>query len=162
MPVRISGRNPDRMSVWWSFPPARFPTVGIAIPAVISANPDMIPARADATMLTNTDRGTKPYYDLRMSRYYPKSKTEQRGKNKFSHFLLLRVYKQAYGRHRVSRLAPGTATGRRSASPRTRCRAGRRACISRTARGCGRGPARRSRWGHNYRGDEVCGERFYR
>jgi len=107
MAVRISGRNPYRMSVWWFFPPARFPTVGIAIPAVISANPDMIPARADGTMLTNTDRGTKLYYDLRMSRYYPKSKTKQRGKNQFSHFLLLRVSEQAYGRHRVSRSARG-------------------------------------------------------
>ena len=58
-------------------------------------------------MLTNTDRGTKLYYDLRMSRYYPKSKTKQRGKNQFSHFLLLRVSEQAYGRHRVSRSARG-------------------------------------------------------
>jgi len=86
MAVRISGRNPYRMSAWWFFPPARFPAIGISIPAVISANPDVIPARADGTMLTNTDRGTELDYDLRMSRYYPKSKTKQRGKNQFSHF----------------------------------------------------------------------------
>ena len=53
---------------------------------MISANPDMIPAWTSGTMLPDADRGPKLYYDLRMSRYYPKGKSKQRSKNQISHF----------------------------------------------------------------------------
>jgi hypothetical protein len=66
MSMFVSGSNPSRTGVRRLFPPARLPTVGIAIPVVVSANPDMIPAWTSSTMLPNTDRWAEPYDDLRM------------------------------------------------------------------------------------------------
>jgi hypothetical protein len=66
MAMCVSGSNPSRTGVWRLFPPAPLPTVGIAIPVVVSANPDMIPAWTRGTMLPDADRGAKPYDDLRM------------------------------------------------------------------------------------------------
>jgi hypothetical protein len=62
----VSGCNPSRTGVWRLFPPARLPPLGIAIPLVVSANPDMIPAWTSSTMLPDTDWWTKLYDDLRM------------------------------------------------------------------------------------------------
>jgi hypothetical protein len=66
MSMFVSGSNPSRTGVRRLFPPARLPAVGIAIPVVVSANPDMIPAWTSSTMLPNTDRWAEPYDDLRM------------------------------------------------------------------------------------------------
>jgi hypothetical protein len=98
MTVRVSGSDPSRTGTWRRFPSARLPSVGIAIPAVISANPDMITAWAKGAVFPNADRWPKPYNDLRMSRYYPKCQAKQRGENQFSHFRLLRLYVQVHGR----------------------------------------------------------------
>ena len=102
MPMRVSGSYPYRMGAWRFFPSASLPTVGVAIPAVVAADPDMIPARSRGTMLPDADRRPKPYYDLSTSGCYPKGKAKQRAKNHFSHFLLLRLYQQVYSHHRVS------------------------------------------------------------
>jgi hypothetical protein len=99
--VRVSGSDPYRMSTWRLFPPARLPVISVSFIAVVSAYPDMVPAWTGGTMLADADRGTKPYYDLSMSRY-PKRKAKKRGKNQFSHFLLLRLHEQVYGRHGFS------------------------------------------------------------
>jgi hypothetical protein len=87
MAVRISGSNPSRMGARRLFPPARLPTVGFTIPAVVPANPDMIPAWTSGTMLPDANRWPKLYYDLRPSGDYPNSKAKQRSKNQVSHFL---------------------------------------------------------------------------
>jgi hypothetical protein len=57
----------------------------------------MGPAWTGGTMLADADRRPKFYYDLSLSRY-PKRKAKQRDKNQFSHFLLLRLHEQVYGR----------------------------------------------------------------
>ena len=88
MTVRVSGSDPSRTGTWRRFPSARLPSVGIAVPALISPNPDVIMAWAKGAVLPDADRWSKPYNDLRMSRYYPKGKANQRGQNQFSHFLL--------------------------------------------------------------------------
>jgi hypothetical protein len=80
------------------FPPARLPAVGIAIPAVVSVHPDMLPAWTSGTMFPDANRGPKLDYDLRMSRYDPKGKAKKRSKNQISHFLLHRLYEQVHGR----------------------------------------------------------------
>jgi hypothetical protein len=69
MAARVSGSNPYRMGAWRRFPAARLPTVGIAIPAVVSADPDVSAAWPSGTMLSDANRGTKLNYDLRMSGY---------------------------------------------------------------------------------------------
>jgi hypothetical protein len=104
MAMRISRGNPYRMFTRRLFPPASLPVIGATVIAVVSAHPDVLPAWADGTMLVDADRGTKFYYDLRISRY-PKRKAKQDGKNQFSHFLLLRPHEQVYGRYRFSLLS---------------------------------------------------------
>lgn len=98
MAVRVSGSNPSRTGARRHFPPTCLPSIGIAIPAVISPNPDVIPAWTKGAMLPNANRRPKPDNDLAMSRYQPKGKAKQHGKNQFSHFLLQRLYEQVYGR----------------------------------------------------------------
>src|ERR1039458_3511437 len=71
MAVRVSGSNPSRTGAWRHFPPTRLPSVGVAIPAVISPNPDVISAWTKGAMLPNANRRPKPDNDLRMSRYQP-------------------------------------------------------------------------------------------
>jgi hypothetical protein len=71
MAVRVSGSNPSRTGAWRHFPPTCLPSVGVAIPAVISPNPDVIPAWTKGAMLPNANRRPKPDNDLRMSRYQP-------------------------------------------------------------------------------------------
>ena len=100
MAMPVPGSNPSRTGVWRLFPPAGLPAIGIAIPTVVSADPDMIPARASGTMLMDADRGTKLYDDLCLSGYYPKGKAKQRCKNQVSHFLLLGIREQMHGRSR--------------------------------------------------------------
>ena len=76
MAVRVSGGNPYGMDAWRPFPPARLPGVSIAIPAVVSADPDVLPAWPSGTMLADANRGTKLNYDFRMSGYYAKGKAK--------------------------------------------------------------------------------------
>jgi hypothetical protein len=76
MAVCVTGSNPNRMGAWRRFPAARLPTVGIAIPAVVSAYPDVSPARSHGSMLANTNRGTKLDDDFRMSGHYCKGTTK--------------------------------------------------------------------------------------
>ena len=90
MAVRVSGSDPYRMSTWRLFPPARLPVICVSFIVVVSAYPDMVPAWTGGTMLADADRGPKPYYDLSMTRY-PERKAKQRGKNQFSHLVLLRL-----------------------------------------------------------------------
>src|ERR1017187_4634235 len=98
MAVRVSGSNPSRTGAWRHFPPTRLPSVGVAITAVISPNPDVISAWTKGAMLPNANRRPKPDNDLRMSRYQPQGKPKQHGKSQFSYFLLRWLYKQVYGR----------------------------------------------------------------
>jgi hypothetical protein len=74
--MRISGSNPSGTGAWRLFPPACLPTVGIAIPVLVSVDPDVIPARSNGPMLADANRGTKLNYDLGMSGYYSQGKTE--------------------------------------------------------------------------------------
>jgi hypothetical protein len=101
MAVRVSGSNPYRMGAWRLFPPARLPVICVSFIVVVSAYPDMVPAWTGGAMLMDANRGTKFYDDLRMSRY-PKRKPKQRGNNQCSHFLLLRLHEQVYGRSQAS------------------------------------------------------------
>jgi hypothetical protein len=78
--VFIAGSYPHRMSTWRLFPPTTLPVICVSVITVISAYPDMVPAWTGGTMLADTDRRPKLYYDLSMSRY-PKRKAKQRGKN---------------------------------------------------------------------------------
>ena len=55
----------ERVAAFPTGPPA---TRGIAIPLVVSANPDMIPAWTSSTMLPDTDWWAKLYDDLCMGR----------------------------------------------------------------------------------------------
>jgi hypothetical protein len=98
MAVRVPGSNPSHADTWRRFPPARLPSVGIAVPALISANPDVIMARAKRAVFPDANRRPKPYDHFRMGGHQPKGKAKQRGKNQFSHVLLLRVMKQVRGR----------------------------------------------------------------
>jgi hypothetical protein len=41
MPVLPAGSHPDSMRTRWNLPAARFPNKGIAVPAMIAADPDM-------------------------------------------------------------------------------------------------------------------------
>ena len=74
--VRVSGSDPSRTGPWRLFPPSRLPAVGIAIPAVVSADPHVIPAWPRGTMLADANRGTKFNYDFRMGGYYRKRSTK--------------------------------------------------------------------------------------
>lgn len=76
MAVCVTGSNPNRMGAWRRFPAARLPTIGIAIPAVVSAYPDVSPAWSNTTMLPNTNGGTKLDDNFRMSGYYRKGTTK--------------------------------------------------------------------------------------
>jgi hypothetical protein len=101
MAMRIPGSYPHRMGTRRLFPPARLPVICVAVIAVIPTYPDMFAAWAGGAMLMDPNRGPKSYDDLSISRY-PKRKAKQRRKNQFSHFLLLRLDKQVYGRYRFS------------------------------------------------------------
>jgi hypothetical protein len=87
--MRVSGSNPFRTGARGFFPTAGLPGIGIAIPAVVSADPDMIAAGTNGPMLPYADRRPKLDYDFRMSGYDPKGKAKQRGKYKFAHSFLL-------------------------------------------------------------------------
>ena len=89
--VFISGSHPHRMSAWRLFPPTGFPVIGVSIITVVSVDPDMLSAWTSGTMLADADRRPKLNYDLRVRGYNPERKAKQRGKNQFSHFLLLRL-----------------------------------------------------------------------
>jgi hypothetical protein len=97
-PVLISGSHPHGMSTGRLFPPTGFPVICVSIITVISVDPDMLSAWTSGTVLADADRRPKLNYDLRVRGYNPERKAKQRGKNQFSHFLLLRLYEQAYGR----------------------------------------------------------------
>ncbi len=101
MSMRVSGSDPYRMLTRRLFPPARLPVVLVSFIAVVSPYPDMVPAGTSGAMFMDADRGTKFYDDLRIGRY-PKRKAKKHGKNQFSHFLLLRLHEQVYGRQRVA------------------------------------------------------------
>jgi hypothetical protein len=98
MAARVSGSNPYRTGAWRLFPPPRLPGIGIAVVAMITPYPNMLPAWTRRAMFVDADRRPKPYYDLRMRGYYPKRKAKQRGEKQFSHFLLLRLIKHVNGR----------------------------------------------------------------
>jgi hypothetical protein len=57
MAMRVPRSDPYRMGARRLFPPARLPAVGIAIPAVVSAHPDMLPAWTSGTMFPDANRG---------------------------------------------------------------------------------------------------------
>ena len=67
MAALVAGRHPFPTGVWRLFPPAGLPTVGIAIPVLVSLDPDVLPARSNGTLFVDANRGTKLNYDLRMS-----------------------------------------------------------------------------------------------
>ena len=89
MPMCVAGSHPYRMDAWRPFPTARLPGVGVTVPPVIAADPDMLSARAYRPVFPDADRGPKFYYDLSLSRYYPERKSKQCSKNEFSHSLLV-------------------------------------------------------------------------
>lgn len=76
MAVGVSGSNPSRADAWRCFPSTRLPSIGIAVPPLISSNPDVITAWAKGAVFPDANRWPKPYDDLRMSRYYPKGKAK--------------------------------------------------------------------------------------
>jgi len=96
--VHVPGSNPSRANAWRRFPPARLPSVGIAVPALISVNPDVFAAGPKRAVFPDANRRPEPYNHFRMSGHQPKCKAEQRGKNQFSHVLLLLVMEQMRGR----------------------------------------------------------------
>jgi hypothetical protein len=98
VPMPVSGSYPYRVRAWRRFPMACLPTIGVAIPAVVTANPDVLPAWAYCPAFPDADRGPKSYYDLSLSWYYSKSKSKQCSKDEFSHSLLLRLNRQVHGR----------------------------------------------------------------
>jgi hypothetical protein len=98
MAVRVPGSNPSRADPWRRFPSAPLPGVGIAVPALISANPDVITAGAKRAVLPDANRRPEPYDHFRVGGHQPKGKAKQRGKNQFSHVLLLLVMEQVRGR----------------------------------------------------------------
>jgi hypothetical protein len=98
MAVRVPRSNPSRADAWRCFPSACLPSVGIAVPTLISANPDMTAAWTKRAVFPDANRWPEPDNHFRMGGHQPKGKAKQRGKNQFSHVLLLRVMKQVRGR----------------------------------------------------------------
>ncbi len=87
--VCVSGSDPPGVLARRDFIASPLPHIRIPVPAMIAGDPYMPSAWAGGPMLTDADRGPKPDYDLRMGRHDHEGKSEQRGKNYFSHFLLL-------------------------------------------------------------------------
>ena len=95
-PVPPSWRDPYDVLARRKVPSSRLPGIRIPVPAMVAADPDMPPARSDGAVLMDANRGSQLHHDLRVSGYYPKGKAKKRGKNQFSHLLLLLLY-QASG-----------------------------------------------------------------
>jgi hypothetical protein len=87
--VLPSRGNPYGMLARWFFPTSRLPRIRIAVPAVISTDPDMSYAWPDSAVLVNTYRRPKLHYYLRVSGCHPQGESKKRGKNQFSHLMLL-------------------------------------------------------------------------
>ncbi len=68
MAMRVSRGYPYRVGPRRLFPTARLPVIGVAVIAVVSPHPYMLPAWARGTILMNADRGPKFYHDLRVCR----------------------------------------------------------------------------------------------
>ncbi len=96
---RVSGSHPFGTGAGWLFPPARLPVICVPFIAMISSDPDMIPAWTNGTMLPDAHRRSKLDYDLRMSRYYSKGKAKKRSENQISHFLLQRPMSRCVAVH---------------------------------------------------------------
>jgi hypothetical protein len=77
--VGISGSHPDRMGMRTLLPTARLPSIGFAIPTVISPDPDMLAAWSNRSVLF--DRNRRPELDhqiCRLSRANPDGDSQQR------------------------------------------------------------------------------------
>ena len=80
MAVNIPGRNPHGMRAGRRFPTSGSPSVGMAVPAVIPANPHVITARCDAAMLDNGPRRSDSHDNFRsLSGAYDRGAGEQTG-----------------------------------------------------------------------------------
>jgi hypothetical protein len=88
-PVNIAGSDPNRTRVRRFFPPAFFPNVSMAVPTMVSGNPDMPGARANGSALMDGYRRSELNHDFRMYRNYPKRKSEQLHQEDLSHLRLL-------------------------------------------------------------------------
>ena len=97
----VTGGDPYRIGARRFFPPARLPVIFVSFIAVVSAYPDVVPAWTRRAVFVDANRWPNPYNDLSIGRYYPKGQAKQSGKNQCSHFLLLRLKEQVYGRSRV-------------------------------------------------------------
>lgn len=58
---------PDCMRMRWTVPTAGFPHIAIPIPAVITRDPNVVPARPYASALYNCSRRPYPDNDFRRS-----------------------------------------------------------------------------------------------
>jgi hypothetical protein len=56
--------DPDSMWAWWRFPAAGLPRIGITVPTMISTNPDMRWAGANASAFDNGPWWGDLYYYL--------------------------------------------------------------------------------------------------
>jgi hypothetical protein len=65
MTVLPARRNPYGMRTRWRFPAALLPGIGVAIPTVVSPDPDVLTTWANAAMLNNEPGRRDLYYHLR-------------------------------------------------------------------------------------------------
>ena len=79
-PVSISRSHPHCMLPWWDFPTALLPCVGMTIPSMVAANPNMPAAWSGAAVLPNGNRRPELNDNLcRSGRAYSKSNSTQCG-----------------------------------------------------------------------------------
>jgi hypothetical protein len=77
--VGISGSYPDSMSTGTLLPTSRLPGIGVAIPTVISPDPDMLAAWSDGSMLFDGNRRPEPDHHIgRLSTANPDANPQQR------------------------------------------------------------------------------------
>jgi hypothetical protein len=102
--VLISRGYPYGMLMRRFLPTSGLPGIGIAVIAMISADPNVPPAWPDAAVLVDADRRSQLDHYLRVSGYYPHGDSKKRGQKQFSHLVLLHLHKHGDGR---SSLATG-------------------------------------------------------
>src|SRR5580700_10951989 len=79
-------RNPPCMRTWRHLPSSLLPHVVVSVPAVISRNPDVVPARSGSPLLDKDFRRGKLHDNVRcLDTTNSESQCKQYGRNEFSH-----------------------------------------------------------------------------
>jgi hypothetical protein len=87
MPVNPLVAHPNSMRTWRKLPPPRNPDIGISVPLVVAADPQITRTGRDHSRLNDVPRRPDPHDHLfGMKRSKAHRHRKQRGRQKFTHF----------------------------------------------------------------------------